>query len=715
MMKKISIKERLILYFVLLSVISIAIVSLFSIYEAKKGIRDRAFSQLILLRDLRREQVQAFYSTRGKELSAMAATENIREIADYLLEKKNRKFPQEIIIKDRQLIDLVMDGSTYTSMYIIINNDSTYRIYKTGDKFFVNIEPLYKIPNDKYSQLNHKESENRYEILEQESGANKISTLIISPLPGNNKSSSALLIMELNEEALQRIIFDRNPGNGLGKTGEAYLAGTDGYMRTPSRFIPQAIMNIRVETAGFNEALSGHESTGVYKDYRGIKVLGAYGRITTCNFTQVILAEIDVSEAMVPLVVIRNDILFVSLLILMVIFGITWFLAYGITRPLVRLKQAAHHISEGNYDQKLEIESDDEIGELTKAFNTMSEEVNSATKELKEKEESLRHFYEATLDGIVLHDDGIMVLFNSAMLKLTGYSAEEFSGFSLKDILRTTKEMLCGKVKENEMYETVLVCKNKSNLPVEVQDSCVEYDGKNIRASVIRDISSRKKMEAELTVERNKRIRAVFDGKDSEQQRLSRELHDGLGQQLVAGKLILESSLYEEGQNLKSKIIEVQNIFDQIIGDIRRISHDLSPSVLREFGLKAAMENLCKNIMKATGMIIDFHFDLEDHHPDELTSTYLFRIVQESLNNTQIHSGASQAKIILKTDPFGILLEIEDNGKGFDLKKVASSGGNGLYNIRERVNLLNGQLNIKSHPGKGTRILVRVPVNQPDS
>jgi PAS domain S-box-containing protein len=519
-------------------------------------------------------------------------------------------------------------------------------------------------------------------------------------------------VTELKPESIYSIIFDKSPGSGLGKTGEAYLAGTDGVMRTPSRFISDAVMNIPVRTRGFQEAMAGREDIGIYKDYRGIDVLGAYGMLEINGFSQVILAEIDVKEAMIPLQAIRNEILIVSMLIILVIFIVTWFLAHGITKPIVSLKNAADFISKGNYKQELEIESDDEIGELTRAFNVMASDINAATRELKEREERLRHFYEATLDGIVLHDNGKMVLSNSAILRLTGYTAEELASYSIHDILRISKENQCDKNTGPEIFESVLIKKDKTHLPVEVQESCVDYQGRNIRASVIRDISARKRMEAELADERNKRIRAVFDGKDIEQKRLSRELHDGLGQQLVACKMILESSLYEEDQFLKGKITEVQLIFDQIIGDIRRISHDLSPSILHEFGLKAAMENLCNNLRKASGLEIDFHFDLKDQDPDDLISTYIFRISQESINNIQLHSGATAVSVILQADDLGILLEIDDNGCGFNLKEIAGSGGNGLYNIRERVNILKGQLNVKSRPGKGTKIQVRVPLNQ---
>lgn len=270
----------------------------------------------------------------------------------------------------------------------------------------------------------------------------------------------------------------------------------------------------------------------------------------------------------------------------MVIFLVTWFVAHGITRPLIRLKNAANTISEGNYPKNLEIESDDEIGELTGAFNAMSEA---------------------------------------------------------------------------------------------------------------------------LANERTKRIRAVFDGKDAEQQRLSRELHDGLGQQLVAGKMMLESSLYDEDAGLKSRVVEVQAVFDQIISEIRRISHDLSPCILSEFGLKAAIENLCRNITKATGIGIDLSYEIPGLQPDGLTSTYLYRIAQESLNNIQIHSGAKHVGISLMEDQGRLILEIGDDGKGFDYSQVQDKGGTGLYNMRERVNILGGDMKINSLPGKGTKIRVRIP------
>ena len=712
-MKKISIKERLILYFVVLSVISITIVSLFSIFEARKGITNRTFSQLILLRDLRREQILTFFESRTNELKSLASSGYMIDIAEFILNREGHSDTVSFLAKENKLLELVSDSGYCKSVYFISASGNTYSFnFIKTDQAFLPERAGINIDTSFLRSFTSFRKRPDHIIFEQAGSHDQVRVFIVVPVYSDRNIFSGVILSEILPGAIYRILYNKNPGTGMGKTGEAYLVGLDGLMRSPSRFVPDAMLRVPVKTEGFHEAVNGKEGVGIYNDYRGIKILGAYGSLEIGGVSRIILAEIDADEAMVPLMAIRNEILFLSLFIVLIIFIVAWVVAYGITRPLVRLKNAANFIALGNYDQQLEVGVNDEIGELTRAFNAMVKEIKSTTHDLRENEERLRHFYQATLDGIILHENGRMIIFNSAMLHLTGYSAEELSGFQVFDILQLKTGINCDKDSEPRTFESLLIRKDRTNLAVEVQESCVDYEGKNIRASVIRDISARKKMETELAEERNKRIRAVIDGQDSERQRLSRELHDGLGQQLVAGKLILESSLYSEEAQLKAKISEAQHIFDQIIGDIRRISHNLSPSILQEFGLKAAMENLCHNIVNTTGILVTLMIDLPDENPDEMTSTYLFRIAQEGLNNVQRHSGATTVKVILKADQLGILLEIEDNGCGFQVKDVLKRGGNGLYNIRERVNILKGNLSIQSSRGKGTKILVRVLFRQ---
>jgi nitrogen fixation/metabolism regulation signal transduction histidine kinase len=342
-----------------------------------------------------------------------------------------------------------------------------------------------------------------------------------------------------------------------------------------------------------------------------VEILGAYGSLELGSVKRIILAEIDFEEAMVPLAAIRNEILFLSLIIAIVIFGIALFVAHGITRPLVRLKNAANFIALGNYNQQLEIGENDEIGELTRAFNSIATEIKSTTQDLRENEERLRHFYRATLDGIILHDNDRMLLFNSAMVDLTGYSENELMAFRVTDFLQLKKGQECEKDTERRTFESIL---------------------------------------------------------------------------------------------FRPKISEAQHIFDRIIGDIRRISHDLSPSILQEFGLRAAMENLCNGMAKTSGIRVDFSFNLGADDPDEMTATYLYRIAQEALNNAQRHSGASEVKVSLNKDQFGFLLDIEDNGCGFHVKEIAKKGGNGLKALLTG----SGDIYITAEAGSAEELLQKI-------
>jgi signal transduction histidine kinase len=207
-------------------------------------------------------------------------------------------------------------------------------------------------------------------------------------------------------------------------------------------------------------------------------------------------------------------------------------------------------------------------------------------------------------------------------------------------------------------------------------------------------------------------MQSFIDGQEMERQRLSRELHDGLGQLLIAIKLKLESLIYTDRSKLLYTIEGIKSLFDKTIDEIKRISYDLMPAVLYEFGLSKAILNLCEDIENRTRLNISYNFEGDaEILNDKVFKTYLFRIVQEALNNIVKHAEATKIVLSIKFENNEILLKIEDNGKGFEVKKHLNSlKSNGIYNMRERVNLLNGSFEIKSEVNKGTMITVIIPV-----
>ena len=167
-------------------------------------------------------------------------------------------------------------------------------------------------------------------------------------------------------------------------------------------------------------------------------------------------------------------------------------------------------------------------------------------------------------------------------------------------------------------------------------------------------------------------LKSFIEGEEKERQRLSRELHDGIG----------------------------------------RISNNLMPSVLEAFGIVFAIRNLCVETSEHTGLKIFLDFKGDFESLNKTIKTYIFRIAQEALNNTVKHARASRVELVLIRQKDDVLFKIHDDGKGFNLQEIQTGTGHGMNNMRERVNLLNGSIDIDSHVNEGTQITINIPLFQ---
>lgn len=225
---------------------------------------------------------------------------------------------------------------------------------------------------------------------------------------------------------------------------------------------------------------------------------------------------------------------------------------------------------------------------------------------------------------------------------------------------------------------------------------------------------SQDKFEKEINAQRLRSF-AIIAGQEKERKRMSREVHDGLGQVLTALKFRLESlQISDEGE--QEKLLETKNILTRAIGEVRRISSGLLPSVLNDYGLSAGIKDLVQVSSKQSGIKIVYNdnFKLE-HRLHRGVEINLYRIAQEALNNALKYSKAETIRITLGNDAEFISLSIIDNGVGFDLEQKLTEpkkdfSGNGLASIKERSNLIDGQLLMSASPGKGTNIYLEVPL-----
>lgn len=340
---------------------------------------------------------------------------------------------------------------------------------------------------------------------------------------------------------------------------------------------------------------------------------------------------------------------------------------------------------------------------------------------IAESEEKYRTLVEQASDGIFIADlQGRFLTVNTSGCKMAGFSNEEFTKMTICDFVDNVypdsdpfhvAELLAGKVFTTE---TVMIRKDKVSVFVEATAKMISYG----RILVfVRDISERKKAEEQIKNynEQLKLLTARIENiKEAESSRIGREIHDVLGQQLTVMKIDIAALNKKLTSNeTSSKAIEdVLSQVDECFKIIRKISHDLRPSILDDLGLISALEWQAEDFEKRTQIKTKFQSDLSELNLPPDRAIGLFRIFQESLTNVARHAEAKQVKGTLQLKEGTVYLTISDDGKGFDKKTVDSNKSLGLLGMRERTLLMNGDYIIDSAPGRGTEVRVSIPINE---
>jgi signal transduction histidine kinase len=203
-----------------------------------------------------------------------------------------------------------------------------------------------------------------------------------------------------------------------------------------------------------------------------------------------------------------------------------------------------------------------------------------------------------------------------------------------------------------------------------------------------------------------------------ERERISRDLHDDLGQSLIVLKLQFQAiarTMPSDLPGLRKDMDNGINYIDAILENVRRIAKDLRPSILDDLGLSVALKNLFNNFRRYYDAEVSYKMDdLNDLFSSE-RNLLIYRIFQEALTNIAKYAQATKVSINIKLREVEAVFTIMDNGKGFDVNRVlagdTSTGGLGLSFMQERVNMLGGFLEIWSHQGQGTRLSLIVPFN----
>ena len=208
--------------------------------------------------------------------------------------------------------------------------------------------------------------------------------------------------------------------------------------------------------------------------------------------------------------------------------------------------------------------------------------------------------------------------------------------------------------------------------------------------------------------EKERGIAAVFDATEEERQRIAKDLHDSVGQQMSGLKMAWETITFElktTDPNKAEKLTELSGILDQAAEEVREISHQMMPKTLEEFGLVLALNQMLEKSLKFSNIKYDFEqFNIQGRFSSRVELS-LYRISQELINNVIKHSGANKLSIQLFQNQNQLILIVEDNGAGFNTE---DQDGHGLLNIRSRLNTINGLVNYEASTETGTIATIRV-------
>jgi len=202
------------------------------------------------------------------------------------------------------------------------------------------------------------------------------------------------------------------------------------------------------------------------------------------------------------------------------------------------------------------------------------------------------------------------------------------------------------------------------------------------------------------------RFRLVLQGEEKERSRLARELHDGLGQLLAATKLQL--GLAASGESVAFD--NARQLLEETVMEVRHIAHNLMPVSLSSNGLAVALAQLFDKLRAPGKLAMEVHLEADFSVLGAQSQMALYRIVQEVLHNMVKHADASRIVVDIQEDAGELLLSIADNGKGFDTALINQSNGMGWNNLKTRVGLLKGSMEVNSKPGKGTLVFVSIPL-----
>jgi two-component system sensor histidine kinase DegS len=368
---------------------------------------------------------------------------------------------------------------------------------------------------------------------------------------------------------------------------------------------------------------------------------------------------------------------------------------------------------------------------LKLAYDTeiLSEIKENSVKELK----SLNYAMENTLLYCRISPDGSIIHIGEKFAKLLNYT--KFSSNKKFSQVLTVDE------KEQSNFDRLIFEKQRSGWQGEIsilnkENETIWLDLSMVPVMIKKDelellivcfnITERKKAQREVErlnlenttekINQQKIISSkIVENQENEQNRIAKEIHDGIGQMLTGLKFSLESINLDDREKSEQKIEYLKKLSLDIIKGVRTATFNLMPPELSDHGIVSSLAKLTQELSKLTGKEILFYNKTDfDQRLDSLIEINIYRLTQEAINNAIKYAESSHIIVQLSHSETLLSIIVDDNGKGFDVnsvdKKRNSESGMGLLFMKERIQYINGRVFMNSIPGEGTRITFNIPI-----
>ncbi|HXW03198.1 MAG TPA: HAMP domain-containing protein [Nitrosarchaeum sp.] len=379
-----SIDKKLIFLVIIVSIITLLVTAYLSFNYAEQILIERASDLLLGESATRGNAIRLLFESRIDQNQILANDPMIKILVNDLNQVSEDDLHKEREIKRRDFLTQIQAFQTLVGFSI--GFEDVKIIGANGNVYF----SLGKLTDNNFLQDPLFQKGLKKPIVDFEPTATGKKMIIVSPIfaldDKKNDEPIGVVISRMRTESLDNILTD---SSGLGKTGEVYIVSDGFLMLSESRFIENAIFKQKVDTVPVQKCFRESEDfSGIYLDYRKINIYGSSYCANDLGF--VLLAEIDESETIQPVIILQNRIFQTGLVITIIMTVVAFLISKSMSRPLIKLKNAANKVASGDFNVRTNITTKDEIGELSQAFDLMTEKLQKSLIEIKEKEDVIK-------------------------------------------------------------------------------------------------------------------------------------------------------------------------------------------------------------------------------------------------------------------------------------------------------------------------------------